>query len=704
MPTNSMNIEQLAINTIRTLSMDAVQAANSGHPGTPMALAPAAYVLFNEVMRYHPHQPSWPNRDRFVLSCGHASMLLYSMLHLAEVRQVGSNCKPLDEPAITLDDIRKFRQLDSRCPGHPEYRHTGGVETTTGPLGQGIANSVGMAMARRWLAARYNRPGFELFDYNIYVLCSDGDLMEGVGCEAASIAGHLKLDKLCWIYDDNRITIEGKTDLAFSEDVGKRFEGLGWNVLKVEDVNDLPSLRAAVEKYQKTSDLPTLVIVRSIIGYGSPNKADSHAAHGAPLGADEVKLTKAAYGWPENELFLVPKEVRTHFQQGILARGEKTYRAWNALFAEYQKKYPELAAEIELIERRELPADWDADMAPFPADAKGMASRVSSGKVLNQITKRVPWLLGGSADLAPSTNTLITYEKVGDFSAENHAGRNLHFGIREHAMGSILNGMVLCGLRAYGATFFVFSDYMRPPVRLAAIMGLPVFYVFTHDSIGVGEDGPTHQPIEQLAALRAIPGLLVIRPADANEVSEAYRIALQQKNRPTALILTRQNLPTLDRAVGQVSNLSSGDRLETCPTKYAPAAGVQKGGYILADAPDGKPDVILIGTGSEVSLCAAACEKLTAEGVKVRVVSLPCWELFDEQSAEYRDAVLPPSVTCRVAVELGIQQGWEKYIGMSGKFIGLCGYGTSAPLEVVLKHFGMTAENIAAAAKELAVR
>jgi transketolase len=686
MPTNNVNIEQLAINTIRTLSMDGVQAANSGHPGTPMALAPVAYVLYNEAMRYNPKQPTWPNRDRFVLSCGHASMLLYSLLHLSEVRQVGAEGKVLDEPAVPLEDIRRFRQLDSRCPGHPEYRHTGGVETTTGPLGQGIANSVGMAMAERWLAARYNRPGFELFDYNIYALCGDGDMMEGVGTEAASIAGHLKLEKLCWIYDDNTITIEGHTNLSFSEDVGRRFEGYGWNVLKVQDVNDLPSLRAAIEKFQQTADRPTLVIVRSVIGFGAPNKANTHGAHGAPLGEEEIKLTKAVYGWPVDAKFLVPDEVRKLFEDGIVAKGEKANQAWDAMFAEYKKQFPALAAEIELIERHELPAGWDADMQPFPADAKGMASRVSSGKVLNQIAKHVPWLIGGSADLAPSTNTLLTYEKVGDFLADNHAGRNLHFGIREHAMGSILNGMVLSGLRAYGATFFVFSDYMRPPIRLAALMGLPVIYVFTHDSIGVGEDGPTHQPIEQLAALRAIPHLLVVRPADANEVSEAYKIAMQEKNRPTALILTRQNLPTLDRA------------------KYAPAAGVQKGGYILADAVDGKPDVIILGTGSEVSLCTAAYEKLTAEGVKVRVVSMPCWELFDEQPAAYRDAVLPPNVTSRVAVELGIKQGWEKYIGISGKFIGLCGYGVSAPLEVVLKHFGMTVENIVAAAKELDIR
>jgi transketolase len=613
-------------------------------------------------------------------------MLLYSAVHLSEVKQVGANGKPLDEPAVPLDDIRRFRQLDSRCPGHPEYRHTGGVETTTGPLGQGIANSVGMAMAERWLAARYNKPGFSLFDYNVYALCSDGDLMEGVGAEAASIAGHLKLENLCWIYDDNTITIEGHTDLAFSEDVGRRFEGYGWNVVKVADVNDLPALRAAIDAFKQTSDRPTLIIVRSVIGYGSPNKANTHGAHGAPLGEEEVKLTKKAYGWPEDAKFLVPDEVRKLFEDGIVARGRKANADWDALFAGYKKQYPEVATEIELIERRELPAGWDADMQPFPADAKGMASRVSSGKVLNQIAKHVPWLIGGSADLAPSTNTLLTFEKVGDFEANNHAGRNLHFGIREHVMGSILNGMVLSGLRAYGATFFVFSDYMRPPIRLAAIMGLPAIYVFTHDSIGVGEDGPTHQPIEQLAALRAIPRLLVVRPADANEVSEAYKIAMQHTDRPTALILTRQNLPTLDR------------------TKFAAAAGTAKGGYILADAADGKPDVILIGTGSEVSLSTAAYEKLAAEGVKVRVVSMPCWQLFDEQPAEYRDAVLPPNVTSRVAVELGVKQGWEKYIGVSGKFIGMCGYGTSAPLEVVLKHFGMTIENVVAAAKELCIR
>jgi transketolase len=675
-------IEQLAINTIRTLSMDGVQAAKSGHPGTPMALAPVAYLLYNEVMRYDPEQPAWPNRDRFVLSCGHASMLLYSILHLAGVKQLDANQKPTDELAVPLDGLKQFRQLNSRCPGHPEYGHTSGVETTTGPLGQGIANSVGMAIASRWLAARYNKPDAELFNYNVYALCSDGDLMEGVGGEAASIAGHLRLSNLCWIYDDNKITIEGNTDLAFSEDVAKRFVGYGWNVVKVDDVNDLDSLRKAIKKFQRTKDRPTLIIVQSVIAFGSPNKANTHGAHGAPLGDDEVRLTKAAYGWPENELFLVPPEVSEHFSAGIGARGKKLYRKWKSLSKKYKENYPQPAAELAMIQNSELPADWDAEIQPFPTDAKGLASRVSSGKVLNQIAKRVPWLLGGSADLAPSTNTLLTFDGTGDFSANNYGGRNFHFGIREHVMGSICNGLALSGLKAFGATFFVFSDYMRPPVRLAAIMKLPVFYVFTHDSIGVGEDGPTHEPVEQLAALRTIPNLLVIRPCDANEVAEAYKVLMQQKDRPTALILTRQNLPTLDRA------------------KYAVASGLQKGGYILADAPSGKPDVILIGTGSEVSLCVGAYEKLIAEGVQARVVSLPSWRLFNEQPAEYRDAVLPPDVTRRIAVEAGIKLGWEQYIGQTGKFIGMCGFGASAPVNVIMKHFGFTVDNVVAAVKE----
>jgi len=676
-------IELLAINTIRTLSMDAVQAANSGHPGTPMALAPAGYVLWNDFLRFDPAQPAWPNRDRFVLSCGHASTLLYSLLHLAEVKQLDADGRPTAEPAVSLDALRQFRQLNSRCPGHPEYRHTSGVETTTGPLGQGIANSVGMAIASRWLAARYNRPGFDLFDFNVYALCSDGDLMEGVGAEAASLAGHLKLSNLCWIYDDNNITIEGKTGLSFSEDMPARFVGYGWNVVCLDDINSLEGLRAAVKDFLATADKPTLVITHSVIGFGAPNKAGSHEAHGAPLGDEEIRLTKKAYGWPENEKFLVPNEVLKHFREGIGARGKTLRTEWEAKFVEYKKKHPDLAAQLERIERRELPADWAADIQPFPADPKGIASRASSGKVLNQAANRIPWLLGGSADLAPSNNTALKCEGAGDFQAGQYGGRNFHFGIREHAMGSICNGMSLCGLRAFGATFFVFTDYMRPPIRLAALMGLPVFYIFTHDSIGVGEDGPTHQPIEHLAALRAIPNLLVIRPCDANEVAEAYKAILPLKDRPAALVLTRQNLPTLDRS------------------KYASAEGLQRGGYVLSDAPGGRPDVILIGTGSEVSLCLAAQEKLAAEGVKARVVSLPCWELFDAQPAEYRNAVLPPEVTRRVGVELGIRQGWERYLGPGGAFIGMDGFGASAPVGVLLKHYGFTPENIAAAAKGL---
>ena len=676
------NIEQTAINTIRTLSMDAVEAANSGHPGTPMALAPVAYTLFNEVLRYNPADPAWPARDRFVLSCGHASMLLYSLLHLTGVRQLDAQGSPTAEAAVSLDDIRRFRQLGSRCPGHPEHGHTSGVETTSGPLGQGIANSVGMAIASRWLAAQYNRPGFPLFDFNVYALCSDGDLMEGVGAEAASLAGHLQLPNLCWIYDDNGITIEGRTSLAFSEDVAARFAGYGWNVVKVADVNDLAALRAALRVFQAGGDRPTLIIVRSVIAWGAPNKANTHGAHGAPLGDEEIRLTKAAYGWPEGERFLVPEEVRAHFREGIGQRGCQLQAEWSKLLDAYRDQYPELAAQLAAVQRRDLPGNWDADLRPFAADAKGMASRSSSGKVLNQAAKNIPWLLGGSADLAPSNNTALTFAAVGDFAADNPAGRNFHFGIREHAMGGICNGMALCGLRAYGATFFVFSDYMRPSIRVAALMGLPVFFVFTHDSIGVGEDGPTHQPVEHLAALRAIPGLVVLRPADANEVSEAYKLVLQLKDRPAVLVLTRQNLPTLDRA------------------KYGPAGGVQRGAYVLADAVDGKPEVILIGSGSEVSQCLEAREQLTAEGIKTRVVSMPSWELFDAQADEYRQAVLPPAVTARVAIEAGVEQGWQKYLGPSGRFIGMLGFGASAPFGTLLKHFGLTAANVVAAAKQ----
>jgi len=674
-------IESLAINTIRTLSMDAVQAAKSGHPGTPMALAPAAYVLFNEELRYDPADPGWPGRDRFVLSCGHVSMLLYSMLHLTGVKQLDSAGQPTEEPAVSLEQIRQFRQFDSRCPGHPEFGHTSGVETTTGPLGQGVGNSVGMAIASRWLAARYNQPQFDLFGFNVYALSSDGDLMEGIGGEAASIAGHLKLGNLCWVYDDNKITIEGPTSLAFSEDVATRFAGYGWHVVPVDDVNDLDALRKALKAFHEVTDRPTLIICRSHIAWGAPNAQDTAEAHGAPLGPDEVRLAKKAYGWPEDEQFLVPDEVLAHFRAGVGTRGRQLHETWEAAFAEYRKEYPELAAEIDLIRRRKLPDGWDAGIQPFDPDAKGMASRASSGKVLNQVARQVPWLLGGSADLAPSNKTLLSFDKVGSFSAQNPAGRNFHYGIREHAMAAISNGMALCGLRPYAGTFFVFSDYLRPSMRLSAMMGLPVIYIFTHDSIGVGEDGPTHQAVEQLAALRAIPNLVVIRPGDANEVAEAYKVAMSLTDRPSALVLTRQNLPTLDRTV------------------YAPASGVHRGGYVLADASDGKPEVILIGTGSELSLCVEACEQLASEGIKARVVSMPSWELFDAQPAEYRHSALPPEVTARVAVEAGVEQGWGKYIGLSGRFVGMHGFGASAPYKRLYEHFGITVENIVAEAK-----
>jgi transketolase len=674
------SIEQLAINTIRTLSMDAVQAANSGHPGTPMALAPVAYTLWNEFLRYDPADPAWPGRDRFVLSCGHASMLLYSVLHLTGVKRLDKSGRPTGELAVPLEDIKRFRQLHSLCPGHPENFHTSGVETTTGPLGQGVGNSVGMAIASRWQSARLDK---DLFDFNVYALCSDGDMMEGISHEAASLAGHLKLSNLCWIYDDNHITIEGETSLAYSDDVPRRFEGYGWRVILVDDANDLPALRAAIKQFLATSDRPTLIKVRSHIGWGSPNRQDSHKAHGEALGEDEIKLTKKFYGWPEDAKFLVPDGVYEHFQQGVGARGQQAHADWRAAFDKFAQKSPDLAAQWNQMQHDELPAGWEEAIPTFPADAKGLASRVSSGKVLNAVAQRIPWLIGGSADLAPSTMTMLNFDGAGSFEPESYSGRNFHFGIREHGMASAANGMALSKLRPFGATFFIFSDYLRPSLRLSAIMGLPVIYVFTHDSIGVGEDGPTHQPIEHLAALRAIPGLLLIRPADANEVAEAYRIALKQHNRPVAMVLTRQNLPTLDRA------------------KYAPAAGVARGAYVLADAPGGKPQVILMATGSEVMWCVAAHEQLTAAGIAARVVSMPCWELFDEQDAAYRDSVLPPAVTARVAIETGVRQGWERWLGPAGKFIGMTGYGASAPGGTLMKEFGFTAENVVATAKAL---
>lgn len=682
MTTTSNDLSQLAINTIRTLSMDGVEAAGCGHPGTPMALAPVTYQLWTDVLRYDPAAPHWPNRDRYVLSCGHASMLIYSMLHLAGVRKVDADGNVTDEPSVSLDALRNFRQWGSVTPGHPEHGHTTGVETTTGPLGQGCGNSVGMAIASKWLGARYNRPGFELFDFNTYAQCSDGDLMEGVACEAASLAGHLKLSNLCWIYDDNNITIEGHTDLAFSEDVVTRFQGLGWNVVSVTDANDLPALSAAYEAFQNCDDAPTLIIVKSIIGYGSPNKANTAGAHGAALGAEEVKLTKAAYGWPEDETFVVPDEVPEHFQNTLGQRGQADREAWEALFQKYQGEYPDLAAEINQMQSGELPEGWDAELPEFPADEKGLATRKSAGQSLNAFAEHVPWLIGGSADLAPSTNTLLTFDDTGHFGAENYAGRNFHFGIREHGMAAILNGMALSGVRPYGATFFVFSDYLRPSMRLSALMGLPAIYVFTHDSIGVGEDGPTHQPVEQLAAARAIPGLTVIRPADANEAAHAWRAAIAETKRPTALVLTRQNLPTVDR------------------TKFASADGVTKGGYVLADC-EGEPQVILLASGSEVTLALSAQEQLAADGIAARVVSMPSFELFEDQPQSYRDEVLPPSVTARVAIEAGVRQGWDRYLGTHGAFVGMKGFGASAPFAKIYEEFGFTTDNVVAEAKRV---
>ena len=609
------SLDQLCIDTIRTLSMDAVQKANSGHPGTPMALAPVAYTLWQDFLRFDPDDPEWPNRDRFVLSCGHASMLLYSLLHLA-----GVQADDRGGAAVTLDDIKRFRQLDSPCPGHPEYRMTAGVETTTGPLGQGAATSVGMAIGASWLAQHFNRPGFELFDYDVYALCSDGDMMEGMSGEAASIAGHLRQANLCWIYDSNHITIEGATDLAYSEDVGNRFAAYGWAVHHVADANDAGALRSALTQFQETLDRPTLIIVRSHIGYGAPHKQDTREAHGEPLGEEEVRLAKRSYGWPEDAKFLVPDGVYDHFRDGIGKRGRNLSEAWADLMERYRAEHPELARELELMHLHELPDGWDRSIPAFPADAKGLASRDSSAKVQNAIAPMVPWLIGGSADLAPSTKTLITAEGAGELEAENRGGRNLHFGIREHAMGAICNGLALTSLRVYGSTFLIFSDYMRPAIRLSAIMELPTIWIFTHDSIGVGEDGPTHQPVEQLISLRAVPGLITIRPGDANEVAEAWRALLQMEKQPVCLILSRQPLPTLDRE------------------RYALAAGVARGAYVLADPPEGKaPEVILIGTGSEISLCVQAYEELTAKGVRVRVVSMPSCELFERQDAAYRE-------------------------------------------------------------------
>ena len=678
--------EELCINTIRTLSMDAVQAANSGHPGTPMALAPVIYTLWQRFLRFDPGDPIWPNRDRFVLSNGHASMLLYAMLHLTGVKAVDSHYERLDSPAVSLGDIKRFREAGSKCPGHPEYHLTSGVEMTTGPLGQGCATSVGMAIASRWLASHFNRPDFTLFDYDVYVFCGDGDMMEGVASEAASLAGHLELGNLCWVYDSNRISIEGHTDLAFSDDVAARFLAYGWNVRRVGDANDRERLAQAFDSFRANNDVPTLIIIESHIGYGAPHKHDTSAAHGEPLGEEEIRLAKRSYGWPEDAKFLVPDGVRAHFRGGIGRRGKHLRNAWLTRFESYRRKYPALADRITRMQARELPDGWDRDLTTFAADEKGIASRNASGAVLNMIAPRYPWLIGGSADLAPSTKTRLTFEGAGDVEAGTLGGRNLHFGVREHAMGAVLNGLALSKIRPVGSTFLTFSDYMKPPIRLSALMEVPVIYVFTHNSIGLGQDGPTHQPVEQLIALRSIPGLITIRPADANEVLEAWRTIVALKHQPACLVLSRQPLPTFDRS------------------RYAAAAGVARGAYVLADPDDAKPDVILIGTGSEVAPCLKAREALKQEGIAARVVSMPSWELFEQQDAGYREQVLPPANSARVSVEMGSVIGWDRYVGTHGAKIGMHTFGSSAPLKDLLKMFGFTPDAIVAAAKEQVAR
>jgi transketolase len=676
-------LDQLSINTIRTLSMDAVQQAKSGHPGTPMALAPLVYTIWNRVMRFDPQDPIWPNRDRFVLSNGHASMLLWSVLHLTGTRAVNADYERLGQPSVSLDDIRHFRQLDSKAPGHPEYHWVSGVETTTGPLGQGVATSVGMAIAEKWLANRYNRPAFEMFDYDIYAVCGDGCMMEGVASEAASLAGHLGLDNLCWVYDNNHITIEGNTRLAFTEDIAARFLGYGWNVLRIGDANDIDRIEHALGIFRETNGRPTFIILDSHIGYGSPHKQDRPEAHGEPLGDEEIRLTKRSYGWPEDAKFLVPDGVREHFAAGVGTRGAEARRHWTELFTAYRAKHPELATEIDLMQRRELPAGWDHNLPVFPADPKGVAGREASGKVLNVLAQNIPWLLGGSADLGPSNKTTLTYEGAGDFQADSLGGKNLHFGIREHAMAATVNGLSLSKLRAFGATFFIFSDYARPAIRLSALMELPTIFIFTHEAMGDGEDGPTHQPVEQLVSLRAMPGLVTLRPADANEVVDAFRYVMQLRHQPAVLALSRQPLPTLDRS------------------KYASARGVAQGAYVLADSPGARPEVILIASGSEVSLVVQAHETLRAEGIRSRVVSMPSWEIFDHQTQEYRDSVLAPDVKARVAVEQASTLGWERYVGTSGRVIGMNTFGASAPLKELQRKFGFEPDQVVAAAKDL---
>lgn len=686
--------DQICINTLRSLSIDTVEKARSGHPGTPMDAAPAVYCLWQRFLRYDPHHPLWPNRDRFILSAGHACALLYSLLYLTGVKAMGPRYEDTNRLAVTLDDLKTFRQAGSRCTGHPEYGWTSGVETTTGPLGQGAGVSVGVAIAGRWLAATYNRPGFGLFDYNVYAFCSDGDMMEGISSEAASMAGHLKLSNLCWIYDDNRITIEGSTDLAFTEDVAGRFYAYGWNVTEVEDANDLEQLARGYELFLQTHDRPTLIIVRSHIGYGAPHKQDTREAHGEPLGPEEARLAKQFYGCDPDRQFDVPESVRTHFSAQFGSRGTFFHQGWKELFASYRSQYPDLAEQIDSLEQRNVPAGWDSELPAFPSDTKGIATREASGEVLNAIAVKIPWLLGGAADLAPSTKTALKGAIYGDFLAPgrgdnpdgSYRGRNFHFGLREHAMCAIANGMSLCRLRPYASSFLVFTDYCRAALRLSAMMELPIIYIWTHDSISLGEDGPTHQPISHLACLRATPGMIVLRPADANEVVEAWRIAIPVTDRPVCLILTRQAVPTLDRS------------------KYAPAHGLARGAYVLADAEDGNPDVLLLATGSEVALCVAAYEELKADGIKARVISMPSWELFEDQSQEYRDSVLPPRIVARVAVEEASIFGWERYAGNEGCILGMRCFGLSAPARIVAEHFGFEPAHIVDAAKKQIAR
>ncbi|MGI4949871.1 MAG: transketolase [Janthinobacterium lividum] len=678
--TDGPPLDRQAIDTIRTLAMDAVQRANSGHPGTAMALAPIAETLWTKFLRYDPSAPDWPNRDRFVLSVGHASMLLYSLIHLAGIEEIDADGNKTGKPAVSLDDIKQFRQMSSKTPGHPEYRMTTGVETTTGPLGQGCGNSVGMALAERWLAAHYNKPGYTLFDHDTYVFCSDGDLMEGVASEAASFAGHLKLANLCWIYDSNHITIEGGTDLAFDEDVAKRFRGYGWKTLVLEDAEDTEAFARLIEEFRATDDRPTFILVRSVIGIGFPTRAGTHKAHSDAPGEEEIRGAKKSYGWPEDAQFLVPPEAKRHFQDEMESRGKPLRDEWEATFARYEGEFPDLAKQLKDMRQGKLPEGWDADLPVFEADAKGIASREASGKVLNAIAPKVPYLVGGAADLSPSTKTDI--KGADSLEADNYGGRNVHFGIREHAMGSIANGMAATYLRSYTGTFMVFSDYMRPPIRLAAIMEMPVIFVFTHDSIGVGEDGPTHQPIEQLTALRAIPSLDVIRPGDANETREAWKAALNATNEPTVLVFSRQALPTLDR------------------TKYAPAEGLHKGAYVVT-RDEGTPDVILIATGSELGLAVQASEKLIADGVKVRVVSMPSWHLYEKQDQAYKDSVLPPAVRARVAIEQGGPIGWDRYVGFEGEIIAMKTFGASAPIAKLQEKFGFTIDNVVKTARDV---